>query len=890
MGTGYVRNDTANNIADGNVINASDLDGEFDAIQAAFNATTGHSHDGTTGEGPQIGTGGIADTAVTTAKIADLNVTTGKIANDAVTLGTKTSGNYVATAGVSGVGLSGSASAEGATFTVTSNATSANTASTIVARDASGNFSAGTITAALTGTASNAALLDSLDSTQFLRSDAADTKTAGDLSFSDNVKAVFGAGSDLQIYHDGSHSNIRDVGTGNLYLSGSTYTVIEDASGTDLARFDAAGAANLFYNGSIKLATTATGADITGTLTADGILYDAETNFSISSNGGTILDIDANNNGAENLWITHGGGNDIIAKFETTGDISFYDSTGTTQGFFWDASTQRLGLGLTNPARDLHINGTAANAKAFARFTHDGLASTGLDVGYSSAGYASVYNAENTAMVFSTNATERLRITSGGNVGIGTASPSTNLEINGGTNNNIVRIVSTDANANIEFADNTTTSGLQIGASGDNMKFGISGTEAMRIDSSGNLGVGTSSPSYLIHADAATSTDPSYITASSGSAFIVAMGSQNSPGVAQEAFIGTLSDHALKIKTNNTERLRIDTSGNLLVGTTDTALYNNSTTGTGFHVAPSGWIETAATGTNAIFNKLSSDGTIAEFRKDGTTVGVVGASSSDVYIGTGDTGFRFQDGSDAIVPFNTSTLAASDNVLSLGGGSSRFKNAYFSGTVYADQFLGQNDTNTGIAVGGNDVIQLSTGGSERARVDASGNLLVGKTTTTGAFNTVGIELRATGLVQSTVDSAKPLDLNRKTTTGEIIGFNYNGTAEGSVTITASGVTYNTTSDLRLKENIEPLVATDKLMAMNPVSYNWKADPDGPRSMGFIAQEMQEVMPEAVAVGDDEDAMMSMDYGRITPILVSALQDAHRKIEQLEQRIADMEAK
>ena len=77
------------------------------------------------------------------------------------------------------------------------------------------------------------------------------------------------------------------------------------------------------------------------------------------------------------------------------------------------------------------------------------------------------------------------------------------------------------------------------------------------------------------------------------------------------------------------------------------------------------------------------------------------------------------------------------------------------------------------------------------------------------------------------------------------------------------------------------------MAMNPVSYNWKADPDGPRSMGFIAQEMQEVMPEAVSTGDDD--MMQMDYGRITPILVSALQDAHKKIEQLEQRIADMEA-
>ena len=76
MGTGYVRNDTANNIADGNVINASDLDGEFDAIQAAFNLSTGHSHDGTAGEGPQITADGIA--------------------NNAVALGTKTTGNYVA--------------------------------------------------------------------------------------------------------------------------------------------------------------------------------------------------------------------------------------------------------------------------------------------------------------------------------------------------------------------------------------------------------------------------------------------------------------------------------------------------------------------------------------------------------------------------------------------------------------------------------------------------------------------------------------------------------------------------------------------------------------------------------------------------------------------------
>ena len=54
MSTGYTRNDTSNNIAEGNVIRASDLDGEFDAVQTAFNSSSGHTHDGTSGEGGPI--------------------------------------------------------------------------------------------------------------------------------------------------------------------------------------------------------------------------------------------------------------------------------------------------------------------------------------------------------------------------------------------------------------------------------------------------------------------------------------------------------------------------------------------------------------------------------------------------------------------------------------------------------------------------------------------------------------------------------------------------------------------------------------------------------------------------------------------------------------------
>jgi hypothetical protein len=88
------------------------------------------------------------------------NVTgTATIQPDSVALGTDTTGNYIATGAVSGTGLSGSSSSEGGTFTVTSNATALNTASTIVARDGSGNFAAGTVTAALSGNSTTATAL-----------------------------------------------------------------------------------------------------------------------------------------------------------------------------------------------------------------------------------------------------------------------------------------------------------------------------------------------------------------------------------------------------------------------------------------------------------------------------------------------------------------------------------------------------------------------------------------------------------------------------------------------------------------------------------------------------------------------------------------------------------
>lgn len=113
---------------------------------------------------------------------------------DEINLGTDTAGDYVATGAVSGVGLSGSASGEGSTFTVTSNATNANTASTIVSRDASGNFSAGTITAGLSGNASTATAWETARSLT-LSGDVSGTATGIDGSGNIAVTTTIGANS-----------------------------------------------------------------------------------------------------------------------------------------------------------------------------------------------------------------------------------------------------------------------------------------------------------------------------------------------------------------------------------------------------------------------------------------------------------------------------------------------------------------------------------------------------------------------------------------------------------------------------------------------------------------------------------------------------------------------
>ena len=236
--------------------------------------------------------------------------------------------------------------------------------------------------------------------------------------------------------------------------------------------------------------------------------------------------------------------------------------------------------------------------------------------------------------------------------------------------------------------------------------------------------------------------------------------------------------------------------------------------------------------------------------------------------------------------------SSQSTTLQVGDGSADTRSLFNPSSAFAIGVKNGSSHGGFIGSNGSSGMQFSSsGGAARMTIDSSGNLLVGTTNATpGVGNTTaGISLNSGDLLCVSRSGDTPVSINRSTSDGSLVDFRASGTKKGSITIASAGTTYNTTSDRRLKTDIEPIAdATDKLMQMQPVTHKWIAEPDADAVHGFIAQDMQQIVPEAVSGEDGGEEMMSMDYGRITPVLVAALQDAHRKIEELEQRLSEME--
>ena len=386
---------------------------------------------------------------------------------------------------------------------------------------------------------------------------ASTTAHAGNATFADNAKAIFGAGSDLQIYHDGSNSYIKEDGTGNLIVGVDDFRLMNPAITELMISANTDSYVRLYHAGDQKLATTATGIDVTGTVTADGLSVDTSSvgGFKVTNEATSGVRLTAyqgtTNSNVRNAYVdsqqfvvSTGSptGTTVTQRLliDFTGDISFYEDTGTTESLIWDSSLTQL--------------------KVIGRETSRGSGVYAFDV-------------DNSAH-------------------------SSNLTLAGA-----MRVKGF-------YGDSFIVNGL-----GDVSFFDDSGTAKFFWDASAErLGIGTTNPDAKLRITGAY--ENLFIAAGTNGVLTVSNPSEN----LMTMFTGT-SD-ALALGTSSTERMRIDASGNLLVG--KTAPTNHHRCCRYSHFKYRSAVKVTRTDWSLLLNRLTTDGDIALFRKDGTTVGSIG--------------------------------------------------------------------------------------------------------------------------------------------------------------------------------------------------------------------------------------------------------------------------
>jgi len=191
------------------------------------------------------------------------------------------------------------------------------------------------------------------------------------------------------------------------------------------------------------------------------------------------------------------------------------------------------------------------------------------------------------------------------------------------------------------------------------------------------LGIGTTSPAATLHiTDSDTSVNGTMRFGSNPTYYAYIKKTYST----DKFDIGTNgSGQHISFTNNGTEHMRLDSSGNLLVGKTTSDTGNSI----GFEARQNGLVNIGrSSGEPLILNRNTTDGNLVLFRKDGTSVGSIGTVFGYIWAGTGDVGLSFRDTLDSINPFNPSAGNNRDNAIDLGHSATRFKDLYLSGGVY----------------------------------------------------------------------------------------------------------------------------------------------------------------------------------------------------------------
>ena len=376
-------------------------------------------------------------------------------------------------------------------------------------------------------------------------------------------------------------------------------------------------------------------------------------------------------------------------------------------------SSENVGIGTTSPSHDLTIQKSGQDNYIRIGSNSDGY-DAGVYFGTNADWSIGVDNSNSNAFSIASGSTvgtnPRVTIDSSGSVGIGMTNPSgmssnaNKLVVGTGSGNQGMSIYAGTSIGRYAFAravgDNTDAYDGGMAYDGSrNLTFHTNANaERMRIDGSGNVGIGEGSPANLLHVKASDVGAAPIDTAlmvleKSGTNYLSFMGANtNTQGVlfgdADDNDVGQLiynhSSNHMAFSTAASERMRIDSSGNLLVGNTVVNPVSGFASQKGFgYAASTGKVE-IATDANAAVMELgknnANDGSILVFRKQSNVVGSIGIQSSTLQVGTGNTQLAFADADDAFFVKNEAGTARNGS-HDLGKSNARFKDLHLNGQI-----------------------------------------------------------------------------------------------------------------------------------------------------------------------------------------------------------------
>ena len=628
-----------------------------------------------------------------------------------------------------------------------------------------------------------------------------------------------------------SANNILVSVGGIIQNPGTDYTI--NASTITFTTAPASGLSfmGLILGAGINTATVADGAITTAKLGSDSVNADKLANTAVTAGSYTTADITVDAQGRITAAASGSISNAEIANNAVT-TAKIADSTGSSDG----VTTAKL----------------ATDAVTAAKLADNAVVNASVDASAAIAGtkISPDFGSQNIVTTGGlTVDTTTLKVDASNNrVGVGTASPDETLHISGNSSGaisaKIENTYSSDANrfailelksgvGSIRFHDqgDTIEGEIKYDTTTNSMRFATNGnSERLRIDSSGNLGIGTTSPSQHLHVAANVNSDEKILVVNSntgssarssvtlqsdsstlqlyatsaaysgvsswGDSGVLSTGSGTSGGL---IFNTQASSSAIKFQTQTNERVRIDSVGKIIAGATSTSDTSEmlliASAGTGDHC-----------GIGIKTNNNVHDGYLAFHDSDATFRGQV----------------RYDHSVDAM---------------------------FFS----------------------------TSGNTERMRIDNAGRVSIGTTANNAHFQ-----------VYVNAASRVPVDVNDTNNTSTLthrIRFLTGGTEVGRIRSSNSATSYDTSaSDITLKKNFEDWTENtlDLFKNINPQKFHFIQEEDtAEKSKGFIAQEMVDSFPEAYTKEDKKDSKYYFNPSGMVVYLMKAIQELEAKVAALE---------